>query len=80
MQFPRRKSPFAARLKYVLWRAKMTQYRLAKLSGLEQSAIGHFVNGRREPSLDSLARMLRAFASVQKYVNCYWFVTGEALI
>ncbi len=38
----------------------MTQERLAELLGKTQGAIGHWLNGRREPSIDEVAALLKA--------------------
>ncbi|QSB24026.1 helix-turn-helix domain-containing protein [Curtobacterium sp. 24E2] len=41
-------------------RAELTQVQLARRAGVTQSVISTYENGRREPSLAALQRMLRA--------------------
>ena len=41
-------------------RAELTQVQLAQRAGVTQSVISTYENGRREPSLAALQRMLRA--------------------
>lgn len=52
---------FGTRLRELLTQHNISQAQLAKATGLEESAISHFVSGRRLPSYENLMKLCDAF-------------------
>jgi transcriptional regulator with XRE-family HTH domain len=48
---------FSIRLKKIMSEKKINQQELAKLSGLQPTAISHFEAGRRKPSYDNIKKL-----------------------
>ena len=59
---------FAERLKAARELRKLSQGRLARLAGLQASAISHFETGTRKPSFDNLRRLADALAVTTDYL------------
>ncbi len=51
---------FQDRLKYTRVKRRFSQVELARISGLQPSAISHYECGRRSPSMENLARLCNA--------------------
>ncbi len=51
---------FSYKLKQIRLTLGLSQVDLAKMSGLQPSAISHFETGKRSPSLKNLIRLCRA--------------------
>jgi len=49
--------------------AKLTQKQLARLAGVSQSAISHWENGKRAPSIRTLKRLIVVFKRRKVKVN-----------
>jgi transcriptional regulator with XRE-family HTH domain len=54
---PEDRAAFAARLKMILEQKQMSPYRLAKLMGVSQTIVGHWVKAENFPSPDNLTSM-----------------------
>ncbi len=59
---------FATRLYHARGALDFTQEQLAERSGLQQSTIGHYEAGRREPNLTNLRRLVWATGSDADYL------------
>ena len=59
---------FAARLKKQRENRELTQSDLARLAGLQPSAIAHFEAGRRKPSFDNVRSLAKALAISADYL------------
>ena len=59
---------FAERLKSARESRKLNQGQLAKLAGLQPSAVSHFETGTRKPSFDNLRRLADALAVTTDYL------------
>lgn len=51
---------FARRLKQILEEKQMTPYRLAKITGVSQSALSRYLKGMRQPTYDIVCRFADA--------------------
>ncbi len=65
-------STFGTRLGDVLDKCGCTQSDLGRRLGMNVNQINHFINGRREPSLENLALLLKELW----WVDARWLVTG----
>lgn len=59
---------FAARLKKQRENRELTQSDLARLAGLQPSAIAHFEAGRRKPSFDNVRSLAKALSISADYL------------
>ena len=67
-------STFAQRLKKIRNDRDLSQSELARLAGMQPSAISHFEANRRKPSFDNV----RALAKALNITGDYLLGTGEA--
>lgn len=58
----------ADRIKELLAVEKISQYALAKRTGISQSAISNWLSGKKEPSIDSLWRVADYFDVTVDYL------------
>ena len=56
----RKPGDIEAQLKLAIRKGGMSRYRLAKLSGVSQTALSLFVNGKRSLTLGSAAKLCKA--------------------
>ena len=56
------------RIKDLLSTEKISQYALAKRTGISQSAISNWLSGKKEPSIDSLWRIADYFDVTVDYL------------
>ena len=55
--------PFNEQFKYILKYFGVTKYKLCKTTGIAESAIYYWANGKTQPSLESIVR-------IAEYLNC----------
>ena len=67
------KTTFADRLKDAMRWSGITSTELSKKTGLSLPNISHLTAGQREPSLETLAKLLRAMPGI----DAYYLVTGD---
>ena len=60
--------PFRIRFPFLLDHFGLTRYRLMKITGVSETTIIHWWKGTREPSIDSIARVARAFDCTVDFV------------
>ena len=56
------------RIRDLLATERISQYALAKRTGISQSAISNWLNGKKEPSIDSLWRLADFFSVSVDYL------------
>lgn len=64
---------FGNRLRMAIKESGKSQVDFASISGFSAQNINHFITGRREPTLGSLAKLLEAMPEV----NARWLITGS---
>ncbi len=64
---------FGRRLKLAMRSNAITSNELAYLTGMQPSAISHFLCGRREPSFHNIVKLLSAMPAV----DARWLLTGD---
>lgn len=65
---------FCERLRMAMRVAAVTNGDMAKRTGLSPDNVSHFVRGERLPTINNLAKLLRALPGV----DARWLVTGDA--
>lgn len=53
------KNEFGQNLTYILETLKMSQHELSKRTGLTEAAISQILNGKREPALGTIIKILK---------------------
>lgn len=64
---------FAERLTFALQVTGKRRVDICNATGFSQANLSHFTTGQREPSLESLARLLEALPEV----DARWLITGK---
>jgi transcriptional regulator with XRE-family HTH domain len=62
---------FAARLRLGMLISGVKSNQLAKVTGMSESNISHFLSGSREPNVENLAKLLRALPGIDaRFLIC----------
>ncbi len=64
------------RFKLILEEKGLTAQKIAKLIGIDASAVSHLLNGRRRPGFEVLDKIGQAFPDI----NLNWLITGKGEI
>jgi transcriptional regulator with XRE-family HTH domain len=65
---------FHGRLGILLESKGITSSELARRSGIHFTMISKFRNGKRQPNLENLSKLLQA---LPRGTNTYWLITGK---
>ncbi len=65
---------FGSRLRFIIWAMGWSESQFARMCGIAQTQMSHYLCGRREPDLPNLAKIL---SSLPKGIDIRRLITGK---